>query len=203
MPMIRSPNEWSLGRGVATIADVFKVLDRLEAIQQSCAFWRRIFLYRLAEHRDRLLERAQERRNLDTRVLRPRGSGKVETEVIDDLIEKIYPHTVTQRRDLSIEQWRDRHMPERKKISNRLHVARNWKRAAQRFHLGIFLLIPCGGQSRVQNYVYESLHDDELQALYDGENYPRRLSLEDVDNISGESMSPARILELCGSADDT
>ncbi len=76
---------------------------------------------------------------------------------------------------------------------------------------------------------YESLHDDEcgrlldsvarkddgfvsraaamltplVQALYDGEDYAARLRLEDVDNISGESMSPVRILELCQSVDDT
>ncbi len=153
MPMIRSSNEWNWSRRGATIADVFKVLDRLEAIQQSCAFWRRIFLYRLAEHRDRLLENAQERRKLDTRFLRPRGVGKVEAEVIDDLTQEIYPHTVTRRRDLSVQQWRDSHVTERKKVSNRLTVARHWKRAVRRFQLGIFLLIPCGGQSGVQNHV--------------------------------------------------
>jgi len=149
--VMRTSNKWDMGCNTATAAKTFEMLDKLENVQHYCAIWRRILLFRFAEHRDKLLEEAYERRRMGNASLAPPHTRKAESEVIDGLVQEIYPYTAIENTHSDIHDWRETHGSERRKIKNRLHHARNWKRAVQQLQLGFFALVPIGGESGVQN----------------------------------------------------
>lgn len=153
---MRRSDQWDMRFHAVTAIKIFQALDRLETVQQSCALWRRILLYRLAKHRDQLLETIRKHRLPGSRTRVSQRLGKPESEVIDVLMKEIHPHTASLNNDTDTdtEIWRKRYCHERKNVSNRLHAARKWKLAVQNFQIGILALIPLGGEFSTQNYRY-------------------------------------------------
>ena len=133
--------------------DIFRALDGLDTFQQNCNLWRRMLLYRLAEHRDNLVQNIKNKQQEHPTTLDERRGGKFESNIKDTLAQEIYPNIIPPEDHTNIVEWRRTYGSQRKSVSNRLYAARNWKRAVERFQLGILALMPFGDRSDCQNYL--------------------------------------------------
>lgn len=132
-------------------AEVLTLLDGLDLVQHTCALWRRMLLYRFSELWSKILEIVQEQREACGMESRVRRLGKPESEAKDILTRKLFPHVATPDNNACIRTWRTKYQRQRKSVANRLDAARNWKRAVDRFGLGVLTMIPFGGDLKPQS----------------------------------------------------
>lgn len=148
---MRHSNSWNLSREFSSIANIVRALDKLDAVQHSVAFFRRILLLRISHHRDQRMEEVQNQIQ-NTRSTRQSSSrGKVESIVIDMLTQEVYPKTKKHLEEKNDPEWRKTYEKERKKLQNRFQWAKNWRRAVELFGFGILALVPTGGIYQIQN----------------------------------------------------
>ncbi|KIX06959.1 uncharacterized protein Z518_04935 [Rhinocladiella mackenziei CBS 650.93] len=220
---MRRSDEWTLCHDISTVVNTVKALDKLDTLQQSIAFVRRILLLHIVDHRKDLLE---ELKNSQQDVASNRRlwlGGKVESIVLDKLVQQAYPHTVGNPDEDDIQKWREKYEAERKRLKNRLSAARNWRHAVDLFGLGIIALVPSGGDFHIQNQRFETLRQKScevlltflgkkgngyvrqaaarltpfVQAVYDGKVYVPKLAVEFCGDFNGGTMDPSKVVELC------
>ncbi|EXJ53499.1 uncharacterized protein A1O5_13275 [Cladophialophora psammophila CBS 110553] len=213
---MRTSDSWTRAPELSSFVNLWRALDQLDAVHNYMAFFRRILLLRMAYQRDRRTETVRDQIQSAQRTRQSSTSGKVESIVLDGLVREIFPHTTEDSEGMNIQQWREKYDPERKKLSNRLFAAKNWRRAVEVFGFGILALIPTAGVFRIQNqrlcetllnllkekgngYVRDAaaLLTPFVQAVYDGRDYVSKIVVEHLNELNLEPMDPSRIVELC------
>lgn len=148
---MRRLDDWIPKREISSVVSTVRALDKLDALQQSTAFLRRVLLLRIAAHRDRLLEELRTGRQTATTTRQSSSAGKLESIVCDMLVQEAYPQSTRHSEEMDIYQWRKKHEVQRKALHNRLSAARNWRQAVELFGYGVVALVPTGGVFQIQN----------------------------------------------------
>jgi len=143
--------------------DVAQIFEELEKAEATHSFRSRLLLLQLVSVRDRITREVQLKKT--SGVLLEHGSRKVEAQVLDILVERIYNITKRDTRSVQLRNWRKEFKIERKKIQKKLWAARIWKVLIKEFGLGILILVPWSGQNGSLNDKYQSTKDAEQREL--------------------------------------
>lgn len=122
-----------------TVAHIVAALDKVEILVDYSVLTRRFLLLCLADAR-KVIEIEVEQSRYAAGI--PPGSRKKESEVLDIMVKQAFPATVQDWGCLAIPTWRTKYDHERNSIKNRLHAAKNWKVANDRFGSGVITLFP-------------------------------------------------------------
>jgi hypothetical protein len=161
---IRRADSWTPGLEFSSVFSTVCALDKLDVMQHSTAFFRRVLLVRLADHRHNKMKEL-ETQKADTTTTQPSSvRRKPGSQVLDILQREAYPDTDRQLKECDNPELREKYGVERKALRNRLTSARNWRCAVNLFGFGILALIPTGGCFQIQNQRHVCLH--HLQKLY-------------------------------------
>ena len=142
----------------AAMKETFQALDKLDGIQQNCAFMRRLLLVRFAKYRDVVQENFETHKETSSRRLPSEPADRLSTQILDRLVLKVCPSSADHHKYKNLREWREKYVDERTKIQNRLYLSRNWVKAVCRFGLGVLALIPIGGKVELQNHQYVLLN---------------------------------------------
>lgn len=176
LSMMRTPHIWTFKCNETDAKTILKSLEDLDTSTYACGLKRRILSVRFVEYRDRRLQELERDRPTQRKRLYDRPEPilprRPTSEVLDILIREICPPQLGEEQELFESR--------RKKIKNRLCLARHWQTAVKCMSLGILALIPTGGPADVQNTTYasestssdmltssrfETLQDHECQVL--------------------------------------
>ncbi|OCT52358.1 hypothetical protein CLCR_10036 [Cladophialophora carrionii] len=155
--------------GPTSLPEVFHMLDTLELVRHAQVLWRRMLLFRLSQHHYELFEVVGKEREASPTTSRIQRQGRPRSEVLDILMQESYPLIANHEsnKSLDVTAWRARHKAKRKSVSNRLHAAKNWRKAVDRFKLGILALFPFGEEFTSQSSEYETLKEEDCKSLLD------------------------------------
>ena len=155
---IRHAESWTPGPELSSVFGTVRALDKLDVMQHSAAFLRRVVLVRLADHRDDKMKELEIQRAKTRTTQQDSVGGKLESHALDILLREAYPDDSRQLEERDNSETRERYKAERKALSNRLTSARNWRCATRVFGFGILALIPTGGCFQIQNHRHVRLH---------------------------------------------
>jgi hypothetical protein len=147
---IRRADSWTPSLEFSSVFSTVCALDKLDVMQHSAAFFRRVLLVRLADHRHDKMKELETQR-ADTTTQSSSVGRKPGSQVLDILQREAYPDTDRQLKECDNSEVRERYGVERKALRNRLTSARNWRYAVNSFGFGILALIPTGGCFQIQN----------------------------------------------------
>lgn len=148
---IRSSDTFDIECNIQDLPAVCKTIRRDEKRQQLRTIKYRMLLCRFAGCHDQLLKDIPRRREKPDYVSQRPGMRSADSEAKDLMTIETYPYTGKDYAEKDICQWRDDFRSERRAIGNYIQHAKFWKRAVEKFGLGILILIPSIGKSSRKN----------------------------------------------------